>query len=557
VFVAVMAVAACQPGTVQQQSNNDPASNSVGSDAVNDGAASDLGCVGPNCASSDASTDPGLPDVGRDALTTPDAMSDMPSARDMTGDTADMPVSNTTCGDGVCQADEHCQFCAQDCGACQPDGPTIVRGPYLQLATETSIVIKWRTDVDTDSVVAWGPTPGNLRAAVSDAAPTTRHELKIEGLSPETRYTYAVGMTGATLIGDDDGHYFDTLPPNGATRVTRIWAIGDSGDTGSDQIAVRDAYLNYAGAAEANVWLMLGDNAYSDGMDDEYQAAVFDPDAYADLVKRSVIWPTIGNHERVDDNGLASPYFEIFTLPTQGEAGGLASGTEYYYSFDYGDIHFVCLDSDTSSESAAAMTWLRNDLAANDKSWLIAYWHHPPYTNGSHNSDDEGTLEDMRVNFVPILEEYGVDMVFTGHSHSYERSLLLYGHYGASDELAGNPEFVVARENDDTPSDGDPNGDGPYTKVPAASCPDIGTALASTHCGTVYSVVGSSSKISGSDFPTRYDGGPLMPMMFTYKETLGSVVIDIDGNRADVVFLDSGTNGDPNAAITDRWAILK
>lgn len=285
---------------------------------------------------------------------------------------------------------------------------------------------------------------------------------------------------------------------------------------------------------------------------------MFDSGAYQDLLRRSAVWPTIGNHERVGVNGDTSPYLEIFTLPTQAEAGGIASGTERYYSFDYGDIHFVCLDSDTNNDSVAAMTWLENDLAANDKTWLVAFWHHPPYTNGSHNSDDEGSLVDMRENFVPILEAYGVDMVFTGHSHSYERSLWLYGHYGDSSQIAAQPQLVLDS------GDGDPAGEGAYTKLDAANCPDIaslpfGMAMQSAECGTVYSVVGSSSKTSPSDFPTRYAGGPLMPMMHTFQEKLGSVVIDIDGNRADVVFLNSGDGGSgtANYTITDTYTIVK
>jgi hypothetical protein len=298
---------------------------------------------------------------------------------------------------------------------------------------------------------------------------------------------------------------------------------------------------------------MLGDNAYSDGTDDQYQGAVFESSAYGDLIRNQVIWPTIGNHERVSDNGDSAPYFSIFSLPTQGQSGGMPSSTEYYYSFDYGQVHVVCLDSDTQSDSATAMAWLRTDLEANDKRWLVAFWHHPPYTNGSHNSDDEGRLVAMRENYLPILEEFGVDLVFTGHSHSYERSLLLYGHYADSSEIGSSPGVILDS------SDGDPDGDGAYQKVARMNCPDIGTPLADgANCGTVYSVVGSSSQVSASNFPTRYDGGVLMPMMHTYLETLGSVVVDIDGDTADVVFLDSGDGNDPTQySVTDVYRIVK
>ena len=78
------------------------------------------------------------------------------------------------------------------------------------------------------------------------------------------------------------------------------------------------------------------------------------------------------------------------------------------------------------------LTWRENDLAETTQKWIIAYWHHPPYTKGSHNSDSESRLVDMRENALPILESSGVDLVLSGHSHSYERSYQLHGHYGTS-----------------------------------------------------------------------------------------------------------------------------
>jgi len=110
--------------------------------------------------------------------------------------------------------------------------------------------------------------------------------------------------------------------------------------------------------------LMLGDNAYSDGTDEEYQLAVFD--MYQELLINSVLWPTLGNHDghSADSATQTGPYYDIFSLPAAGQSGGLASGTEAYYSFDYGNIHFVCLDSYDSdrSKTGVMLSWLENDL---------------------------------------------------------------------------------------------------------------------------------------------------------------------------------------------------
>ena len=161
---------------------------------------------------------------------------------------------------------------------------------------------------------------------------------------------------------------------------------------------MRDAYYTFTGAVHTNLWLMLGDNAYVDGTDAEYQRAVFD--MYPTMLRQSVLWPAIGNHDTAQATTVPPtlPYFQIFSLPAAAEAGGVASGTEKYYSFDYANIHFVCLDSMTSARSSMGpmLTWLQNDLAATTQQWIIAFWHHPPYSKGSHDSDVAIELLEMR-----------------------------------------------------------------------------------------------------------------------------------------------------------------
>ena len=73
------------------------------------------------------------------------------------------------------------------------------------------------------------------------------------------------------------------------------------------------------------------------------------------------------------------------------------------------------------------LAWLARDLAANRAKWTIAVFHHPPYSDGSHVSDTEDRMVQVREHVVPILERYGVDLVLSGHSHGYERTALVTG----------------------------------------------------------------------------------------------------------------------------------
>src|SRR6185436_19083155 len=106
-----------------------------------------------------------------------------------------------------------------------------------------------------------------------------------------------------------------------------------------------------------------------------------------------------GNHDWQD--GTAVPYFDVFTLPTKGESGGVPSGTERYYAFDHANVHFVCLHTDVTDDPAM-LAWLEQDLAATTQPWLVAFLHKPPYTKGSHDSDHEGDIDWVHADVNPI-----------------------------------------------------------------------------------------------------------------------------------------------------------
>ena len=387
----------------------------------------------------------------------------------------------------------------------------IVRGPYLQLATPDSVIVRWRTAAPTPTQLHVGPAGGSLTRVLSDPVPKLDHEVFVDGLAGGRAWSY--------LIEDEAGpqvHDFRTPPPTGSREPFRAWVIGDSGTGNDDARAVRDAYLSRHPATDTDLWLLLGDNAYQDGTDGDYQRGFFD--VYAELAASVAVWPTLGNHDghsasSADESG---PYYDIFSLPRAGEAGGRPSGTEAWYSFDHGNAHFVCLDSFDSDRLAggAMMSWLEADLAATDQDWVVAFWHHPPYSKGSHDSDAESALIEMRENAVPILEAAGVDLVLCGHSHSYERSVLLDGHLGVAADFS--PAVVVDG------GDGDPVGDGEYAKPTPGLAP---------HEGAVYAVAGSSGKTSD---------GPLdHPAMIVGLVELGSMILELDGLRLDARFLDA------------------
>ena len=411
----------------------------------------------------------------------------------------------------------------------------VVRQPYLQLETPTSMTIVWRTDSATDSRIRYGTVQGSLTLSATVPAVVTNHIVTITGLTPSTKYYYDAGSTTAVDAGGTAEHYFVTAPTPGSSPPFRAWIIGDSGTGGSDQIAVRDAMLAYTGANRPNFMLHVGDIAYTSGSETEFTDFHFT--MYQDILRHTVHWPTLGNHEGSSTTSgqpgpSTGPYYDAFVLPTAAEAGGAASGTEAYYSFDYGNTHFISLNSYQVSRSASGpmAIWLQSDLASTSAQWIIAFWHHPPYSHGTHNSDVDTELREMRSNILPILEAGGVDLVLSGHSHDYERSYLIDGTYSTP-----TPDFATLEATGHILDDGNgkPAGDGAYQK---------GAGI-SSHGGTVYVVAGHGGAATGGtlDHPVMY-----------FSETLhGSCILDVSGGTLTL------TNVRATGVVSDTFEIVK
>lgn len=430
----------------------------------------------------------------------------------------------------------------------------LLRGPYLQKLTPSSVNVKWRTDVAATSKVYYGTDPNNLTQMVEGVVQVTDHDVAISGLDPFTKYFYKIESNGTVLnSGPVSEQYFTTAPISGTVQPIRVWAIGDFGKGNDGEREVRNSYLQYSQGTHTDVWLWNGDNTYQSGTDLEYQQNVFDSTyGYANVFKHLPFYPTPGNHDYMSVCGIpcnqdpsthSGPYYDIVTVPTAGEAGGLASGLENYYSFNYGNAHFISLNSELGSttaaydwngvyslanaEAAPMLAWLRADLEQNDLPWVVVYWHQCPYTKGSHSSDDfwEIYMKAMRQNIVPVLESYGVDVVMSGHSHVYERSYLIKGHYGVSSTF--NPTTMLI------------NG--------TSGNENLGEAYVKDSIGTVYVVSGNAgSDDDATDFPY-----PCMFFSDGGAGVYGSFIMDINDNKLTGKYLTS------TGEIKDQFTIVK
>ena len=431
---------------------------------------------------------------------------------------------------------------------------SVIRGPYLQSPTESTIVIKWRTDAPTNSKVQFGTSLSNLDLVASSNGSNTDHTITLTNLAPATTYFYTVGNSTSQLTTPSDSFRFKTNPIPGIAVPTRVWAIGDFGKGNAEQVAVKNSYLTYSDSIPTDVWIWLGDNVYNDGTDEEYQTKLFELNGFSNVFNWLPFWPSPGNHDyntvweesaffgipysNIDFEDHKGPYFDMVHVPTQAEAGGYPSQYELFYSFDYGDVHFLSLNSEvydftqTFSGINQMKQWIEQDLMQNNKTFTIAYFHQPPYSKGSHDSDDpqELVMKAMRERVVPLLEAYDIDLVICGHSHVFERSKMIHGHYGNS--FSFDPTTMLKDSTNGNFAQGNA-----YRKDGLNSTPD----------GTVYVVCGNSG--SREDAPSL--NYPIMEFVDGGDQACGSFIMDIYKNRLDAKYLHM------DGTVRDEFTILK
>jgi len=283
-----------------------------------------------------------------------------------------------------------------------------LRRPYVQGVTPTSAVVAWMSKEPGAGVVKYGTAP-ELGWAEVDRRIGRRHAVAIAGLEPGSTYHYRVdGAGGPSATGT-----FRTAPV-GENASFSFAVVGDSGGGGKGQLAVAGLLRNLG----PDLILHTGDVVYPGGEERHYDQRFFAP--YGDLIEKVPVFPVLGNHDVRDGNGAA--FLRNFHPPL-----GSPGSTKRYYSFDWGDAHFVALDSelyygDEGSSAERQKAFLERDLAVTRKRWKVAFLHRSPYGSSRHGGD-----ETVRADLEPLFARHGVDLVFAGHDHVYERTVPIKG----------------------------------------------------------------------------------------------------------------------------------
>lgn len=347
--------------------------------------------------------------------------------------------------------------------------PLFTALPYIQPGGQSvlvegreEVIVAWQTDQKpADFQVVFG-TKNNLnqKAAIvrrarwsgdeEDGEARFNYAATLGSLKLGRQYSYRVSANGQTVL---EG-FFTTRKPRGTS--TRFVAFGDNsfGDICDRAIAFQ-AYN-----ARPDFVMNTGDNVYDGGLDNEYaryffpvyNAPIANARVGAPLLQSVPFYTVIANHDVHDKDEQKHPvadftknpdslaYFTNMYLPLNGPASptyatpavGDAKRLEEFrtcaqtrfprmanYSFDYGDCHFLCLDSNiyVDPTDVALQNWIEDDLKATDAKWKFVVYHHPAFNVGN----DHYSEQHMRV-LAPLFEKHQVDFVMSGHEHNYQRS---------------------------------------------------------------------------------------------------------------------------------------
>ncbi len=299
------------------------------------------------------------------------------------------------------------------------------RFPYLQNAGSDHITIMWCTLDRGNGAVQISDDRAfrsvrNVAARIREFRPAEtnlrdtfyQYQADVTGLTPGAQYFYRVLVDGENLLPEasPDEFRFQTAAPGPFTFVV----MGDNGQATQGARDVAAALQN----ERAAFLIGLGDLAYNNATYAEFERNYFE--TLRGVMAKLPVFPVLGNHEYFTPRAV--PALAVHSVP----AGTVpVADRGRYYSFDWGDVHFVVLDTNDPLEASIKGTgrmldWLDNDLESTRKFWRVACFHHPAYPNDHHKDDPITTVVRDRV--IPILEKYDVQLVLSGHEHNYQRT---------------------------------------------------------------------------------------------------------------------------------------
>lgn len=290
--------------------------------------------------------------------------------------------------------------------------------------SETSRTIMWQSTYAAEAAVVEFRTKGSddilsLPASneefVDDSTTTYIHTATLTDLTPGTAYEYRIGY------GEKRSDWFPLQTAQGTSFKALVFPDSQSSDY-SAWAATKDPA--WQAHQDAQFFINMGDLV--DNGEDHYQwNAWFD--VVSDMITRIPVVPLMGNHETYNRDWkvrMPEAYLHLFALPRLDQS----AYQNQFYSFDYGDVHFIVLNTQftemepfQNSLQADEMEWFKKDIQGTTKKWKVVLMHKDPIQYGFANRPtprEEGFSQEG-IDWMPLFDEYGVDVVLSAHLHTY------------------------------------------------------------------------------------------------------------------------------------------
>ena len=283
----------------------------------------------------------------------------------------------------------------------RPDGVSVL----AETTTPSHAELRVRAETETE----W---------STLESRASTLHEFALEDLDPDTKYFYSVVAQSAIggreqIDAASEVRSFRTAPlPDADHPALTFTVIGDTQTNGD--VATRVSALAHEHRPDFVVH--CGDLVETGGTRSDWTETFFP--SVRPLIEHAPLVPVLGNHEQD-----AQLYYDYMALPEP----------ERWYALRYGHAEFFMIDGNRSlEEQSVQLAWLDEALRASTATWRFAVLHQPPYTSDSNDygetAEGPSTRGDMNArNIVRLLEEYEVDICFSGHVHDYERTFPIAG----------------------------------------------------------------------------------------------------------------------------------
>lgn len=313
----------------------------------------------------------------------------------------------------------------------------IIRGPYLEDPTQTTLILRWQTDTPTPAWLEYGPAP-RCNQIMTVSPEGRNHKVVLYGLVPNQDFCYRLYVYNYAQDGVQEPvtGTFRTLF-SAERKVVNFLAMGATGAPAAldengvaladESSSAREALASLMETETGDFLIHTGNLTYS-GLNADANREFFTP--FKEILRKTPLFVALGPNEYGPDRADRESKSFLATNYTRFHNMSWSNATPKYYSFDTANARFVFLDTNIAEgaawapnldEKSAQIAWLKTTLAGAGEKWKIVVMNAPAYSSGLRGSNQE-----VFANLVKVFEDYRVNLVLQGGDADYERTFPMF-----------------------------------------------------------------------------------------------------------------------------------